>query len=93
MIKWLSLLSIYNVSRPVEIHLTAVFTGPPRGLGFQENTGSAPPVQLLLSALSNQSSLDFAERSHFKATKLNSKQQNSTTFWFITCGKATSPIC
>jgi hypothetical protein len=28
--------------------LTAAFTGPPRGLGFQENPGSAAPVQRLL---------------------------------------------
>jgi hypothetical protein len=27
--------------------LTAVFTGPPSGLGFQENLGSAAPVQRL----------------------------------------------
>jgi hypothetical protein len=30
-----------------------VFTGPPRDIGFQENLGSAAPVQLLLGALSS----------------------------------------
>jgi hypothetical protein len=35
--------------------LTPEFTGPPCGLGFQENPGSAAPVQLLLGVLSNTS--------------------------------------
>jgi hypothetical protein len=30
---------------------TAEFTGPPRGLGFQENPGSAAPAQLLLGGI------------------------------------------
>jgi hypothetical protein len=31
-----------------------VFTGPPSGFGFQENPGSAAPVQLLLGAGPNK---------------------------------------
>jgi hypothetical protein len=33
-----------------ESSLTAVFTGPPSDIGFQENPGSAAPVQHLLGA-------------------------------------------
>jgi hypothetical protein len=34
-----------------QLRLTAVFTGPPYELGFQENTDSAAPVQLLLGEI------------------------------------------
>jgi hypothetical protein len=39
--------------------LTAEFTGPPCCFGFQENLGSAAPVQLLLGAVSTPTWFSF----------------------------------
>jgi hypothetical protein len=40
-------------------HLTAVFTGPPSDIGFQENPGSAAPVQFLLGVFAKKPSALF----------------------------------
>jgi hypothetical protein len=40
---------LFNKPAPHLARLTSEFTGLPRGLGFQENPGSAAPVQHLLA--------------------------------------------
>jgi hypothetical protein len=47
-----------------------MFTGPPSDLGFQENTGSAAPVQHLLGAFPMNSGICFAKRSTAEDTML-----------------------